>query len=120
MRLAYLVTGWMCVGLGLLGAALPLLPTVPFMLLAAACFARASPAVHDWLVNHPRFGPSIRDWRSHGAIGARAKRMAVASMAVSLAIPLALGAAWYVLAMQAAALTGAAAFVLTRPSPPVA
>lgn len=113
-----MVVGWMCVGLGLLGVALPLLPTVPFMLLAAACFARASPAVHDWLVNHPRFGPSIRDWRAHGAISVRGKRLAVLSMAVSLAIPLSLGAAWWVLAVQAVALAGAATFVLTRPSAP--
>ncbi len=118
MRAAYYVTGWMCVGLAVLGVALPLLPTVPFLLLAALCFARASPAAHDWLVNHPRLGPPIADWRAHGAIRPRAKRLAVASMAVSFGIPLALGAATWVLAAQAVALTGAATFILTRPSAP--
>ncbi len=48
------------VGLGFLGVFLPLLPTTPFLLLALACFARSSPAIHDWLINHRMLGPYIR------------------------------------------------------------
>lgn len=115
MRAVYFVIGWICVGLGLLGAALPLLPTVPFLLLAAVCFARSSPAVHDWLVEHPRLGPPIRDWRRDGAISRPAKRLAMLSILASFAIPLALGAPGWVLAIQLVALACVSVFILTRP-----
>ncbi|MEM1160041.1 MAG: YbaN family protein, partial [Pseudomonadota bacterium] len=72
MKILWTLAGWAAFGLGLLGAALPLLPTVPFMLLAAFCFARGSERFHRWLMNHPRFGPGIRDWQAHRAISRRA------------------------------------------------
>lgn len=116
MRAAWLTLGWACVGLGLVGVALPLLPTTVFMLAAAGCFARSSPALADWLHAHPRFGPPLADWRAHGVIRPAAKRAAVATMAASLLAPLALGAAPWVTAVQGAALAAVAAFILTRPS----
>lgn len=118
MRAAWFTLGWACVGLGLIGAVLPLLPTTVFLIAAAGCFARSSPAIADWLTTHPRLGPPIRDWRAHGVIRPRAKRAAVAAMAASLIAPLALGAALWVTAAQGAALAGVAAFILTRPSRP--
>ncbi|HRD85926.1 MAG TPA: YbaN family protein, partial [Rubrivivax sp.] len=72
----YLVSGWASLGLGALGAFLPLLPTVPFVILAAFCFARGSARVERWLLDHPRFGPMVRDWRERRAIPRRAKRLA--------------------------------------------
>jgi uncharacterized membrane protein YbaN (DUF454 family) len=71
---------------GFVGAFLPLLPTTPFVLLAALCFSRSSPRLEHWLLNHRRFGPLIQDWRAHQAIPLRAKRLAWAMMA--------LGSAW--------------------------
>lgn len=73
MRLVYLCAGIVSVLLGLIGIALPVMPTVPFMLLAAFCFARGNPKWERWLVEHPRFGPPIVAWRTHGAIGRNAK-----------------------------------------------
>ena len=118
MRAVWFTLGWVSVGLGVVGIVLPLLPTVPFLLLASFCFARSSQRVHDWLLTHPRFGPPIADWRANGAIRRPVKRLAMVSILASFAIPLSLGAAAWVLAVQAGALTAVAAFILTRPDGP--
>ena len=109
------VFGSVCVALGLIGVALPLLPTTPFMLLAAFAFGRGSPRLRQWLVEHPRFGPAIRRWEAGGAIAPQHKAMACGMMAVSLAIAVTAGVPRTGLVVQAACLAGAAAFVLTRP-----
>ena len=70
------------VGLATLGAFLPLLPTTPFLLLAVGCFARSSPRLHRKLMEHPTFGPLIRDWNEHRTIPLRAKILALSSMTV--------------------------------------
>jgi len=72
-RALFTACGLAAVGLGLLGIILPLLPTTPFLLLAAACFIRGSERLHDWLINHRRFGPLIRQYREHHAIPLRTK-----------------------------------------------
>ena len=115
MRLIWLAGGWSSVGLGAAGIVLPLVPTTPFMLLAAFCFARSSPRFHDWLVNHPRFGPPIQDWRREGAISRPAKRLAVVAIAAAFLISLAIGVPTYALVVQAAVLTCVSLFILTRP-----
>ena len=118
MRLAYALVGWLSVGLALAGSVLPLLPTVPFLLLAAACFSRASPRFHDWLLGHPRLGPPIAQWRDHRAISRRAKRLAVVSILASFGISLAVGVPYWALGLQAATLSGVTVFILTRPDTP--
>ncbi len=65
--------GLTAVALGMLGVVLPLLPTTPFLLLAAACFARSSERFHDWLMNMPVFGQYIRDYKAGKGIPLRVK-----------------------------------------------
>ena len=118
MRALWLATGGLFLGLGLLGVVLPVLPTTPFLLLAAGCFAKSSPRLHGWLVGHPVFGPPIRNWEENGAISRPAKRLAVGSMAAVFALSLVLGLSWKVLLAQGVLIGIGAAFVLTRPDGP--
>jgi uncharacterized membrane protein YbaN (DUF454 family) len=115
MRGLWLGLGGLFLGLGLLGVVLPVLPTTPFLLLAAGCFARSSPRLHHWLLTHPVFGRPIRNWEENGAISRRAKRLAVGSMAAVFALSLVLGLPWGVLLAQGALIAVGCAFVLTRP-----
>ncbi|WP_428926799.1 YbaN family protein [Marinibacterium sp. SX1] len=114
---------WFCLGalslaLGAIGALLPVLPTTPFVILSAFAFGKSSPRVEAWLTGHRTFGPMIADWRAHGAIAPRHKRLACAMMAAAFLLSLALGVPTRVLAIQAICLAGAATYVLTRPSGP--
>ncbi len=70
--------GILSVGLGVIGIFLPILPTTPFLLLSAACFARSSPRLHHWLLSHPWFGSSIKNYREFRAISMKAKIVAFA------------------------------------------
>ena len=69
--------------LALLGVVLPLLPTVPFLLLAAWCGGRGWPALEAWLLGHPVYGPPIREWRRGGVVSRRAKWAASIGMTIS-------------------------------------
>jgi len=85
MKTAYLLLGWCCFSLGAVGTVVPGLPTVPLMLVALWAFSRSSQRFHDWLYSHPVFGPPLQQWNNHRVIPARAKLLAVATMAVSAA-----------------------------------
>lgn len=117
-RVLWLAVGFLATGCGIAGVVLPLVPTTPFLLLAAFAFARSSPRLHDWLVNHPRFGPPIADWQAHGAISRRTKLVAAAAMLATLALSVATGVRGEIVVIQAFVLGAVAAFVLTRPDVP--
>src|SRR3990167_8360585 len=76
VNIIYLVIGWVALALGAIGAFLPVLPTTPFILLAAFCFSRGSKRTHEWLVSNPLFGGMVREWEAYGTIGMRAKLIA--------------------------------------------
>jgi len=87
-RLLLLSLGWLAIALGTLGIVLPLLPTTPFMLLAAWCFARSSPRFHHWLMWRSPFGRYLRHWQQHRAMPPGAKGRAIALIAISFALSL--------------------------------
>lgn len=115
MRTVWALFGMVALGLGAIGIVTPFLPTVPFLLLAAFCFARSSERLHMWLITHPTFGPPIANWRRSGAIGRRAKWLATGSVLAGFGLSVAFGLGWKALAAQALVLGAVAVFIWTRP-----
>ena len=114
LRLGYVLLGFLSLAIGTVGAFVPLLPTVPFMLLAAFFFARSSPAMERKLLEHPTVGPHIVAWRSRGAISRNGKRAALVAFAISAAIGLvALPYPWSFVPLIAAVIGGS--WIWTRP-----
>ena len=113
----YIGLGIVAVILGIIGIFLPVLPTVPFLLLAAWCFERGSETLHNWIVTHKHLGPPIKEWKSHGVIRPRAKVLAVTLITLSFSYVL----FYRQLMMPVRVFLGALGvsviiFILTRPS----
>jgi uncharacterized membrane protein YbaN (DUF454 family) len=81
-RVLWVAAGALMLATGIVGIFVPLLPTTPFVLLAAFCLSRGSARCERWLLEHPRFGPIVRDWRAHHAVPLRAKQLAWVMMAI--------------------------------------
>lgn len=77
-----IAAGLFFVALGAIGVVLPGLPTTPFLLLAAGCFAKSSPRLYGWLLRNRIFGPLIESWQTHRAIPRRIKHVALFTVAV--------------------------------------
>lgn len=117
-RIIWSVVAWTSLGLGLIGVFLPILPTTPFLILAAFGFARSNERIYNWLVEHPKFGPPIADWQNHHAISTRAKITAIVTMLIVFLISVVIGLSWKLLLIQGTCLGGAGLFILTRKAPP--
>ncbi len=91
MRRLYLAGGFAALALAAIGVALPIMPTVPFLLLAVFCFARSNPEWERRILDHPTWGPQVRDWQERRAISRRTKIIAIGAMAVGT------GFTWYTL-----------------------
>ena len=116
-RLAYVALAYVCVALAVAGLVLPLLPTTPFLLLAAWAASKGSPRLHAWLHRHRRFGPVLRAWRDERAVPARAKWLACALLLLSwLVLLTTVSSHWIPLATGVFFIT-VAAYVCTRPAP---
>ena len=110
-------TGWLCVGLGMLGVILPLFPTTPFLLVAVWAFSRSSPELAERIRGHRFAGPYIRDWQDEGIIPPKAKLLAVSMMTgVVLYLAMWVKAPVWVVALAALVLAAVAVFIITRPS----
>ena len=81
-RRTYLALGFVALSLGVIGIPMPVLPTTPFLLLAAWCFARSSERWHQWLLANETFGPVISNWENRRCISLRTKVIAISSMVV--------------------------------------
>ena len=117
MRRFYLGLGYVSLALGVIGIFLPVLPTTPFVLLAAWCFARSNPVLADRLYNHPRFGALLTAWRDERAIPLRAKLSALTALAVSYGLILWLADTRLVPVILAAIMGSVAVYIATRPRP---
>jgi len=87
----YITVGWLFLGLGFIGIFLPLLPTTPFVLLAAFCFSRGSTTLHHWLLEQKTFGPMIRDWNQYGIIRLRVKWTSAILIVLMIGYPVLFG-----------------------------
>ena len=117
MRIIFIGLGWLFVALGVIGLIMPMMPGAVFLIIAAWCFARSSPRFEAWLLNHPRLGKPLRDWRAAGAIPRSGKIFACVGMAMGFSVfcysvepslPLA--------AVVALGFSACAAYVVSRPA----
>lgn len=115
-RVGLIALGTLMLVLGIVGAFLPVMPTTIFLILAAWCFGRSSPRIEAWMLNHPRFGPTLRDWRQYGAVPRKAKILACLGMASGYGLFLVGARPEPLLAVVVAAfIVAAAIYVVTRP-----
>lgn len=84
MKIVLTILGLLSLGLGILGIVLPILPTTPLLLLAAALFLRSNRNLYDWLLNHPKLGPYIRNFMEHKAIPLKIKIISVSLVWITL------------------------------------
>lgn len=87
-RMLLSLVGIIALALGVLGIVVPGLPTTPFILLAAACFSRASPRLHRWLVESPHLGPLVSDWERHRSLPLAVKWISTLMMAAMVSVSL--------------------------------
>ena len=106
-RPVYKTLGIVSAGLGAVGAALPIMPTVPFLLLAVYFFARSSPDLEQKILDHPHWGPQVQDWRERRAISRKSKMIAIGSIAAGVAFTwYTLGAPYYYLSIAVLVICG--------------
>jgi uncharacterized membrane protein YbaN (DUF454 family) len=117
-RVIWLALALVSLALGAVGVVLPVLPTTPFLLLAAYAAARSSTRLHAWLLGHRLFGPPIRDWQAGHTVGRRAKVTASATMAISAAVLFTVGPGLWLAAGVTALMATVAAWLWLRPEPP--
>ncbi|HYD27059.1 YbaN family protein [Brevundimonas sp.] len=115
-RLALRALGLAATALAIAGVALPIVPTTPFLLVAAWSFARSSPRLEAWLRVHPRLGPALKNWEERRAIPRGAKAVAVASLPASTAMVHAAGLGLGVTVAAGLVLACVGGWILTRPS----
>ncbi len=115
-RYGLIAFGWLCVGLGVIGAFLPVLPTTIFLILALWAFSKPSPPCHRWLYSHPRLGRPLRAWHAHRVIPIPAKCLALTMMLLGLVyVVLFVAEGWALPLGLALALGTVATYIVTRP-----
>lgn len=115
----FFILGWLSILLGIAGIPLPILPTTPFILLAAYFFSKSSERWHQWLLQNKRLGPMVRDWENYGVISAKAKLLATVMMILlfGYTIIFVKVATWIKILVACIGLA-VMAFIHTRPSHP--
>lgn len=116
-RGAWAVLAWLSIAVGTIGIFLPLLPTTPFILLAAWAAPKASPRLHHWLHTHPQFGPILQAWRDEGAVPPAARITAGIMLILSWSLLVWLRVPTFALWLTGLLFAGVMAFLMTRPNP---
>lgn len=121
LRTLLLAGGFLFLLLAVIGTILPVMPTVPFLLLSMACFSRSSERMHQWILNWPAIGPELRAWEEQGAISKKGKIWSTLVLVALGIVPMLLRdiALWMKIA-AVAMVVGVILFLLTRPLPQVA
>lgn len=118
-RTILITSGFLSLAIGIVGIFLPLLPTTPFVLLAAFCFSKSSERLHQWLIRHPRLGPIISDWEQNGVIRLRVKIIATLTMLSLVSYPLFFMAfPLFLKIIVVLCIVGVLIFIWSRPSRP--
>lgn len=118
MRYVWLGVGWFFVALAAIGTALPVMPTVPFLLVAAWAFARSSPRLRERIRNDPRYGHFVRNWEDHRVVPRLAKIWAIGAMSFGVGLSAWAGMPGWVVAVQAVICLAVAAFLISCPEQP--
>lgn len=117
LRWLWWLVAYTCLGLGIVGVVIPVLPTVPFILAATYAAARGSERLHTWLVTHPRFGPIIVTWQTQRAIPRYAKRLAIGSMVFCAVIIVVFAPLLWVKIFSCAFMACVGTWIWLRPEP---
>ena len=112
----YIGVGWVFTGLGIIGAFVPVMPTTPFLLVALWAFSKSSPRLQKWLLEHPRYGPTLRDWHEYGAIRSSIKVVSITAMAASVVMVYWMTDNVFAITLHVTVVTLTALFILSRPS----
>lgn len=115
MRGIFLLLGLMFSFLGFVGVFLPVMPTTPFLIVAAASFARSSTRLEAWLLAQPHFGPLLHNWREHGAIPRYAKWLSLGGSSIGFVMFLLSGPPWWLAVLVGIGIAASMAFVFSRP-----
>ncbi|UTF61188.1 YbaN family protein [Gilvimarinus sp. DA14] len=115
LRLPWIILAWVSVALGAIGLFFPVLPTVPFLLVAGWAASKGSPKLHNWLYSHPNFGPLLTAWHEHRAVPRYAKRLTPLLLLGSLTIMFLLGINPWVIACCATIFIAVTAYLWSRP-----
>lgn len=115
-RAAWFCIGWLAMALAAVGVVLPIVPTVPFLLVAAWAFSRSSPRLRERIRQDRRYGAAVRAWQDRGAVSRIAKIWSVLAMAAGVGLALYLGVDRWVVAAQASICLLVAIYVTTRPT----
>lgn len=116
-KIFYLILGHLCLVLGVIGAFLPILPTTPFLLLAAFLYSKSSTRLHKWILSHKYLGPPLQDWQERGVIGVKAKFLATTMIMLLLVFRIpSLNIALGIRIFACIILIGVLIFILSRPS----
>lgn len=115
-KTGFRILAYIAVAIAAVGVVLPLLPTTPFVLLAAFFASKGSPEFAQWLERHPKFGPAIEQWRTGRVVPVQARVLACSMMAISWGMLIVLGMSGLVLAITGIMFIGIACFLLTRPA----